>query len=160
MENKNLSSPFKEFKFGLQKSYSFYYEAQDCNLEQIHESLQTIIKNTFNNEDFSAIGQYDGYLSFYVRKTDTKGAVFCLAVENSSKELTQVADSVEGLYKICSDIKLFWEEHTGKRFLPKTPETVARMKQIMGDFKEYSPNAYAFFWQDHAMGELLIGLEL
>jgi hypothetical protein len=129
-------------------------------MEQIHESLQTIIKNTFNNEDFSAIGQYDGYLSFYVRKKDIKGAVFCLAVENSSKELTQVADSVEALYKICSDIKLFWEEHPGKRFLPKTPETVARMKQIMGDFKEYSPYAYAFFWQDHAMGELLIGLEL
>jgi hypothetical protein len=160
MENINLSPPFNEFKFGLQKAYSFYDELQDCDLEQIHESLQTIIKNTFNNEDFSAIGQYDGYLSFYVRKTDLKGAVFCLAVENSSKELTQVADSIEGLYKICSDIKLFWEEHPGKRFLPKTPETVGRMKKIIGDFKEYSPNAYAFFWQNHAMGELLIGLEL
>ena len=160
MENINLSPLFKEFKFGLQKSYSFYNEAQDCNLEQIHESLQTIIKNTFNNEDFSAIGQYDGYLSFYVRKKDIKGAVFCLAVENSSKELTQVADSVEGLYKICSDIKLFWEEHPGKRSLPKTPETVARMKQIMADFKRHSPSAFSRFWQEHAMGSLLIGLEL
>ena len=155
-----LNPPFKEFKFGLQKSYSFYNEAQDCNLEQIHESLQTIIKNTFNNEDFSAIGQRDGYLSFYVRKKDTKGAVFCLFGQKSKTELTYIADSLEALYKICSDIKLFWEEHPGKRFLPKTPETVARMKQIMGDFKEYSPNAYAFFWQNHAMGELLIGLEL
>jgi hypothetical protein len=133
---------------------------QVCNLEQIHESLQTIIKNTFNNEDFSAIGQYDGYLSFYVRKKDIKGAVFCLAVENSRKELTQVADSVEALYKICSDIKLFWEEHSGKRSLPKTPETVARLKQIMADFERHSPSAFPRFWQEHAMGSLLIGLEL
>jgi hypothetical protein len=160
MENKNLSPPFNEFIFGRQKSYSFYDDLQNAIGHQIQESMNSIVQATFGETEFLVVGYGDGYNEFFVDKSNPEGAVFCFCVQNSEIELTQVADSVEGLYKICSDIKLFWEEHPGKRSLPKTPETVARMKQIMGDFKEYSPNAFAFFWQDHAMGELLIGLEL
>ncbi len=160
MENINLSPPFKEFKFGLQKSYSFYDDLKSASEHQIHESMNNIVQATFGKTEFLVVGYCDGYNEFFVNKSNPEAAVFCLFGQKSKTELTYIADSLEALYKICSDIKLFWEEHPGKRFLPKTPETVARMKQIMGDFKEYSPNAYAFFWQDHAMGELLIGLEL
>lgn len=160
MENITLSPPYKEFKFGLQKSFNFYEDLQSASQHSIHESMNSILQVTFGETEFLVIGYCDGFIGFFVEKSNLKSAVFCLAVENSCKELTQVVDSIEGLYKICSDIKLFWEEHPGKRFLPKTPETVARMKKIMGDFKEYSPNSYARFWQEHAMGELLIGLEL
>ena len=160
MAHLELNPPFNEFKFGLQKAYSFYDDLKSASEHQIHESMNSIVQATFGETEFLVVGYCDGFNEFFVDKSNLVSAVFCLAVENSSKELTQVADSLEGLYKICSDIKLFWEEHPGKRFLPKTPETVGRMKKIIGDFKEYSPNAYAFFWQDHAMGELLIGLEL
>jgi hypothetical protein len=160
MEKIELNPPFNEFIFGRQKSYSFYDDLQNAIEHQIQESMNSIVQATFGETEFLVVGYCDGYNEYFVDKSNPEGAVFCFCVQNSEIELTQVADSVEGLYKICSDIKLFWEEHSGKRSLPKTPETVARLKQIMADFERHSPSAFPRFWQEHAMGSLLIGLEL
>jgi hypothetical protein len=158
----NFNPPFEQFKFGLQKEYIL--ASGSIDLEQhnnnLSETMAKIVQTTFGEKKTVLIGKYDNYIGFFILKDDPSGAVYTLCVEKSSTTLTQVADSITALYRICEDIKSFWEEHKGKRFLPKNPETVARMKKIMADFQQYSPNSYSRFWLEHAMGELMIGLEL
>ena len=79
MENKNLSPPFNEFKFGLQKAYSFYDDLKSVSEHQIHESMNNIVQATFGKTEFLVVGYCDGYNEFFVKKVIQKVQCFvCL----------------------------------------------------------------------------------
>ncbi len=162
MEQIELNPPFEKFEFGTFRSYYLYKEFMNALEDNYstHHAIKNLICNTFNNEDAFVVGNYNGFLSFYTKVPSIQTPVFAYVSHSSRSKLTQVADSVLMLYKICSEIKRVREEYKNVEFLPKTPETVDKMHQIIRDFSEYSPNSYAHFWQENAFGELLIGLEI
>lgn len=157
-----FNPPFLSFKFGLIKEYSFLENPIQIKNDEhsAHPSIVKLIINTFDHKDVFVIGHYDGFLSFYRIQTDVASPIFAYCKSNSKEKLTKVADNINTIYKIVADIKQFREQFPWVEFLPKNERTLSEMKRIMNDFNSYSPNSYGRFWQEHAMGELMIGLEL
>ena len=155
--------PFNEFKFSNRRDYTLL--SGDSNSVKLSdysdEEFDQLILKTFNTLDVYVVGHYNRGIGFFIEKDSClNNGVYTLCLSNSETELTKVADSVESLYKICSEIKSFIEKHDITKPLVKNEKTVAEMKKIISEFQIYSPNSYSRFWQEHAMGELMIGLEL
>lgn len=158
-----LNPPFKQFEFSIQRKYVLFQsdEKHFYPLEnESDEYWMNLVNDTIGHTDITVVGFYNSQYWFLKNNKSIHQEIYTLDLENGEAKLFQIADSLDALYKICLELKQFIEENGSTQPLVKTPETVSRMKKIMSDFSNYSPNSYSRFWQEHAMGELIIGLEL
>lgn len=136
-----LNPPFKYYKFGLVKEYSFLENPIELNDDEhsAHSAIRKLIWNTFGSEEVFVIGNYDGFLSFYSNPTDIASPIFAYCKSSSKEKLTQFADNIAGIYKIANEIKQFRDQFPWVEFLPKNVRTLSEMKRIINDFNSYSP---------------------
>ena len=156
-----LDPPFTKFEFSLDRSFEFY--TGDTNVMDFSYFLDDYfigkLFNTINHANVVVVGCYSKEYPFFVSKNNVE-TVYTLDPNFNINVLAPVANSLQSLYKVCDEIRIFIEAEDPNIPLVKDIETVRRMKQIVKDFESYSPNCYAQFWMERPMGELMIGLEL
>jgi hypothetical protein len=100
----NLNPPFSQFKFGLVKEYTLYTIPilATSDKHSIHNSILSLIKNTFNSDNVFVVGHFDGYLGFYMCVENTSSPIYAYCRSNSKEKLTQIADDLTSLYQVLS----------------------------------------------------------
>lgn len=156
-----LNPPFHRFEFSLSRNIELYSgETNDMDFSYyLDDYFIGKINQTLHHTDVHIVGAYSKEYPFFI-ETKKENSIYTLDPNYSIDKLAPIANSIESLYKICTEIKNFIETCGPENPILKDVETVNTMKKIIRDFEIYSPNCYTRFWMERPMGELLIGLEL